>query len=61
MKIQRFKAGPIRFTRGSRFYEVAHAYDGQGFIGLCDGRVIATAAEPATVARAMIKSIARMG
>ena len=55
MKIQRFKAGAIRFTRGRKFYEVAHAYDGQGFIGLCDGRVIATATDPAAVARAMIK------
>lgn len=51
---QRFKAGPIRFTRGRRFYEVAHALDGEGFIGLCDGRIIATAPEPASVARAMI-------
>jgi hypothetical protein len=61
MKIQRFKAGPIRFTRGQRFYEVAHAYDGRGFIGLCDGRVIATAAEPAAVARAMIKHVDWVG
>lgn len=60
MKIQRFKAGAIRFTRGRKFYEVAHAYDGDGFIGLCDGRVIATAAEPAAVARVMIKSVAWM-
>lgn len=59
MKIQRFKAGAIRFTRGRRFYEVAHAYDGAGYIGLCDGRVIATAADPAAVARALIKSIGR--
>lgn len=54
--IERFKSGPIRFTRGRRFYEVAHAYNGQGYIGLCDGRVIATAPDPAAVARAMIKA-----
>lgn len=60
MKIQRFKAGAIRFTRGRKFYEVAHAYDGQGYIGLCDGRVIATATDPAAVARAMIKSVVWM-
>lgn len=60
MKIQRFKAGAIRFTRGRKFYEVAHAYEGDGFIGLCDGRVIATAAEPAAVARALIKSVTWM-
>lgn len=54
--IQRFKSGPIRFTRGRRFYEVAHAYDGEGFIGLCDGRIIATAPDRAAVARAMIKT-----
>ncbi|WP_292072848.1 hypothetical protein [Brevundimonas sp. UBA7534] len=54
--IPRFKSGPIRFTRGRRFYEVAHAYDGKGFIGLCDGRIIATAPDPAAVARAMIKT-----
>ena len=56
--IQRFKSGPIRFTRGRRFYEVAHAYDGEGFIGLCDGRVIATAPDPASVARAIIMAAA---
>lgn len=54
--IQRFKSGPIRFTRGRSFYEVAHAYDGAGFIGLRDGRIIATAPDPAAVARAMIKT-----
>lgn len=54
--IQRFKSGPIRFTRGRRFYEVAHAYDGEGSIGLCDGRIIATAQDRAAVARAMIKT-----
>lgn len=60
MKIHRFKAGAIRFTRGRRFYEVAHSYDGIGYIGLCDGRVVATAADPAAVARALIKSIGWM-
>jgi len=39
--ITRFKSGPIRFTRGRSFYEVAHAHDGEGFIGLRDGRVVA--------------------
>lgn len=51
---QRIKSGPIRFTRGRRFYEVAHAYEGEGYIGLCDGRVIATAPDTASVTRAMI-------
>lgn len=47
--IQRFKSGPIRFTRGRKFYEVAHAYEGIGFIGLCDGRVAARGDTPADV------------
>lgn len=54
--VQRFNSGPIRFIRGRRFYEVAHAYDGVGFIGLCDGRVVAKAGDPAIVAKAMIST-----
>lgn len=53
---QRFNSGPIRFTRGRRFYEVAHSYDGVGFIGLCDGRIVAKALDPAIVAKAMINT-----
>lgn len=56
MKIQCFKTGPVRFTCGRKFYAVAHAYDRHGFIGLCDGRVIATTADPEAVVRAMVNS-----
>lgn len=49
---------PIRFTRGSRQYVIAPAYGGydQGFVGLCDGRVVAQAMAPAEVARALIRA-----
>lgn len=50
---------PLRFWRGQRFYQIAPAYDGVGFIGLCDGRVVATAPDRASVMRALIKAIWR--
>lgn len=49
---------PIRFWRGQRFYQVAPAREGDGFIGLCDGRIIATAPDAAGAARALILSAA---
>jgi hypothetical protein len=47
---------PIRFTRGRRLYQIAPAYlEGEtGWIGLCDGRVVARAPERAAVAKALI-------
>lgn len=48
----------IRFTRGGRAYIIAPAYaaNDTGYIGLCDGRVVASAPEPSEVARALIRS-----
>ncbi|EJL32226.1 hypothetical protein PMI01_02606 [Caulobacter sp. AP07] len=46
--------GPLRFTRGRHAYIVARAYDGEGYIGLRDGRIIARDQERAQVARALI-------
>jgi hypothetical protein len=46
---------PLRFTRGRHAYIVSRAYDGDGYIGLRDGRVIARDAERANVARALIR------
>jgi len=38
-------------------YQIARAYCGEeGFIGIIDGRIVAKAAEPSTVARALIKA-----
>lgn len=54
--IHRFRSGPIRYWRGRHLYEVSHAYEGEGFIGLRDGRIIAQAPEPAVVARMMIEA-----
>lgn len=47
---------PIQFWRGRHLYQVAPSRDGEGFIGLCGGRVVATAPDAAGVMRALIKS-----
>lgn len=44
----------IQFWRGSSLYQVAPAYEGSGFIGLRDGRIVATAPDRAGVMRALI-------
>jgi hypothetical protein len=48
------RIGPLRFTRGRHAYIVAPAYDGEGYIGLRDGRIVARALERADVTRALI-------
>lgn len=45
---------PIRFWRGRRFYQIARVHDGDGYMGLCDGRVIATAPDQPSVMRAIV-------
>lgn len=45
---------PIRFWRGKRLYQIARVHDGEGFMGLCDGRVIATAPDRPAVMRAIL-------
>lgn len=47
---------PIKFWRGRDLYQIAPAREGAGFIGLCSGRVVATAPDPASVMRALIKA-----
>lgn len=47
---------PIQFWRGSDLYQIAPAREGAGFIGLCSGRVVATAPDAAGVMRALIKA-----
>jgi len=49
---------PIRFTRGGRAYIITPTYaaDDDGYLGLCDGRVVARAADRAGVARALIQA-----
>lgn len=42
------------FWHGRRLCQVAPAYHGEDFIGLCDGRVVATAPDRAGVVRALI-------
>jgi hypothetical protein len=46
----------IQFWRGRDLYQIAPAREGTGFIGLCSGRVVATAPDPASVMRALIKA-----
>ncbi|WP_438853060.1 hypothetical protein [Brevundimonas nasdae] len=45
---------PIQFWRGRDLYQIAPAYEGNGFIGLRSGRVVATAPDTAGVMRALI-------
>lgn len=49
---------PVRFTRGGRAYIITPTYaaDDYGYLGLCDGRVVARAADRAGVARALIQA-----
>lgn len=44
----------IRFWQGQRLFQVAPAYEGDGYVGLCDGRIVAKAPDRASVARALI-------
>lgn len=50
----RRRPDPMRFWRGSRLYQIAAVHEGDGFIGLCDGRVIATAPDRPAVMRAIL-------
>jgi hypothetical protein len=44
----------IVFARGRKLFQIARAYDAEGFVGVCDGRVVARASNKAAVARALI-------
>ena len=48
--------GHLRFWRGDRLYQIAPAHGGEGYVGVCNGRVVATAPDPASVMRAVIKT-----
>jgi hypothetical protein len=48
------RAQPLRFTRGRHAYVVARAYDGDGYIGVRDGRIVTRGLERARVTRALI-------
>lgn len=46
---------PIRFTRGRRMYVITRAYaGGEGYVGLCDGRMVTRDETPSQVARTLI-------
>ncbi len=49
---------PMRFTRGGRAYIITPTYaaNEEGYLGLCDGRVVARAADRVGVARALIQA-----
>lgn len=49
---------PLRFWRGQRLYQIAPARDGSGFIGLCDGRIVATAPDRPSVLRIILMTLA---
>lgn len=46
----------ISFFHGNQLCQIAPERDGRGFIGLRNGRVVATAPDRASVARALIKA-----
>lgn len=49
---------PITFCIGVHQYDIDRTEDGNGFVGRStDGRVVATAPEPATIVRAIIKTM----
>jgi hypothetical protein len=49
---------PMCFTRGKLFYQIARAYGAaSGYIGICNGRVVARGAEPGAVARELFQRI----
>ncbi len=49
---------PLRFTRGGRVYVITQAYaaNDAGYIGVCDGRIVASALKAADVARSLIRA-----
>lgn len=52
---------PIRFTRGRHSYLITRSYTAEpGYVGICDGRVIARAADAARVAQALIQQQAKV-
>ena len=51
------RVGPLTFTRGRHAYIVARAYDGDGYIGLRDGRIVVRHLERAKVARQLIQTM----
>lgn len=44
----------MRFWRGQRLYQIAPAHEGSGFIGICNGRVVATAPDRPSVMRIIL-------
>lgn len=42
------------FTRGRHLYQVAHAREGLGFVGYCDGRQVAAGTVKAEVMKALL-------
>lgn len=50
----RQRPDPIRFWRGKRLYQIARVHKGDGYMGLCDGRVIATAPDRPSVMRTLL-------
>lgn len=44
----------LAFFQGSRLYQITSDREGGGFVGLRNGRVVATAPDRAGVARALI-------
>lgn len=48
---------PLTFWRGRHLYQIAPAREGVGYIGLCDGRVVATAPNRPAVMRAILMTV----
>jgi hypothetical protein len=48
---------PISFMRGRRLYQIAPAREGQGYVGLRDGRIVTTGDKKADVAKTWIGAV----
>jgi hypothetical protein len=51
----RLHTGPLRFVRGRHLYQITPSHTGAGYVGICDGRVVARALAAEQVARALIQ------
>jgi hypothetical protein len=48
---------PLLFVRGGQMYQITPNYAGCGYIGFCNGRILATALDRAEVARKLITAL----
>jgi hypothetical protein len=55
-RAKRRRSGAIVFSRGRNLFQIAPAYDADGFVGVCDGQIVARAASKTEIMKALIGS-----